>query len=37
MKEMREEWKGDIYYNNGARNARGVAILIKKDRVENIK
>ncbi len=37
VKEMREEWKGDIYYNNGARNARGVAILIKKDRVENIK
>jgi len=37
VKEMREEWSGDIYYNNGARNARGVAILIKKDSVENIK
>ena len=37
VKEMREEWRGDIFYNNGARNARGVAILIKKDRVENIK
>ncbi len=36
VKEMREEWKGDIYYNNEARNARGVAILIKKDRVESI-
>lgn len=37
VKEVREEWKGDIYYNNGARNARGVAIMIKKDSVENIK
>lgn len=34
---MREEWRGDIYYNNGAKNARGVAILIKKDSVENIR
>ncbi len=37
VREMREEWRGDIYYNNGAKNARGVAILIKKDSVENIR
>ena len=34
VKEMREEWEGDMFYNNGARNTRGVAILIKKDKVE---
>lgn len=37
VKEMREEWRGDIYYNNGAKNARGVAILFKKDIVEGIR
>ncbi len=37
VREMREEWRGDIYYNNGAKNARGVAILIKKDSVGNIR
>lgn len=37
VREMRGEWEGDIYYNNGARNARGVAIMIKKDSVEEIK
>lgn len=37
VREMREEWKGDIYYNNGAKNARGVAILFKKDSVEDIR
>ena len=34
---MREEWEGDMFYNNGASNARGVAILIKKDKVDNIR
>lgn len=37
VREMRGEWEGDMYYNNGARNARGVAIMIKKDSVEEIK
>ena len=37
VKEVREEWKGYIYYNNGARNARGVSILIKRDAVEDIR
>lgn len=37
VKEVKEIWKGDIFYNNGARNARGVAIMIKKDKVENVR
>lgn len=24
VKEVKEIWKGDIFYNNGARNARGL-------------
>lgn len=37
MKEVREEWRGEIYYNNWAKNARGVAIMIKKHSVDEIK
>ncbi len=37
MREVREVWKEEIYYNNGARNARGVAMMIRKDKIENIK
>ncbi len=37
VREMREELRGDIYYNNGAKHARGVAILIKKGSVGNIR
>ncbi len=37
LREVREVWKEEIYYNNGARNARGVAIMIRKDKIENIK
>ena len=37
MKDVRKEWEGGIFYNNGARNARGVAIMLKKDKVENVK
>ena len=35
--EVKEVWGGEIYYNNGAKNARGVAIMIKKHRVDEIK
>lgn len=35
VKAAREIWKGDIYYNNGTKNARGVAVMIKKDRCIN--
>lgn len=37
MKEVREEWRGEIYYNNWAKNARGVAIMIKKHSVDETK
>ena len=37
VKEVREGWKGDLFYNNGARDARGVAIMIKKDKVEDVR
>ncbi len=37
VREMTEEWRGDIYYNNGAKNVRGEAILIKKDSVGNLR
>ena len=37
VKEVREGWNGDLFYNNGARDARGVAIMIKKDKVEDVR
>ena len=37
VKEVREELRGEIYYNNWAKNARGVAIIIKKHSVDEIK
>lgn len=37
VREVREVWKEEICYNNGTRNARGIAMMIRKDKIENIK
>lgn len=37
VRDVREVWREGLYYNNGAKNARGVAIMIKKYRVEEIR
>lgn len=37
VREVREVWKGEIYCNNGSRNARGVAMMIRNNKMENIK
>ena len=37
MKEVEDEWRGDVYANNGEGNARGVAILTKKGVIGNVR
>ena len=35
--DVRKEWMGDVFVNNGGLNARGVAILVKGGVVENVR
>ena len=37
MREVENEWRGDVYANNGDGNARGVAILTKRGVIENVR
>ncbi len=37
MDNIRKRWEGDIFVNHGNAKARGVATLIKGDRVNNVK
>jgi len=37
MREVEREWVGEMYVNNGGAKAKGVAILVKRERVENVR
>ena len=37
MKEVEDEWRGEVFANNGDGNARGVAILTKKGVIGNVR
>ena len=37
MREIEREWGGQIYVNNGGVKSRGVAILVKRGAIENVR
>ena len=37
MRDVENEWRGEVYANNGDGNARGVAILIKRGVIKKVK
>jgi len=37
VKELEREWMGEMFVNNGRDNSRGVAILVKRGVVENVR
>ena len=37
MKEVEDEWRGEVFANNGDGSARGVMILTKRGVIENVR